>query len=285
MQKTWNILYRGDLSSCNYSCDYCPFAKTKNTKEELEIDAGQVRKFQNWISGRKERIGILFTPWGEALIRKYYQQTMTQLSHMKHVYRVAMQTNLSCHLEWMHEVNKDTFALWTTFHPSQTSVDAFLAKCEALLNMGIRFSVGTVGLKEDLETIRLLREKLPTSVYLWVNAYKSGTDYYTQGEIKFIEFIDPLFHWNNQRHESLGKPCRAGETTFSIDGMGNVTSCHFISRKLGNIYENSIENILKPSTCVKETCSCHIGYVHMKELEQDEIYGNGLLERIPIRFH
>ena len=39
------ILYRGPLSSCNYSCNYCPFAKTKNTKAELAADTEKLNRF------------------------------------------------------------------------------------------------------------------------------------------------------------------------------------------------------------------------------------------------
>jgi hypothetical protein len=33
-----SILYRGPLSSCNYGCDYCPFAKRVETSAEREAD-------------------------------------------------------------------------------------------------------------------------------------------------------------------------------------------------------------------------------------------------------
>ncbi|MCG8474029.1 MAG: STM4011 family radical SAM protein [Cytophagales bacterium] len=225
-------------------------------------DYNQVRRFATWV-----RIGVLFTPWGETLIRRYYQEALTTLSHMPNVCRAPTQTNLSCSLDWMEETEKNTFSLWTTFHPSQTAADAFLEKCEALLNMGIRFSVGAVGLKEDLEIIREMRNKLPNSVYLWINAFKRKADYYTDAEERFITEIDPYFHWNNQAHPSFGKDCRAGHTTFSVDGKGAIASCHFIKNKLANLYQPDFEQALIPRTCTNTSCKCHIGYVHMPELK------------------
>ena len=284
MEKTWNILYRASLLSCNYACVYCPFAKTKNTSDELLKDAQQLKDFKQWVKVQNKRIGMLFTPWGEALIHKYYQDGLIELSHMPNVYRIAIQTNLSCNLDWMNGVNKDSFALWTTFHPSQTSLDQFVAKCERLQEMNIRFSVGTVGIKEDIEVIGELRSRLSQSIYLWVNAYKREDNYYTESEISSIQAIDPYFHWNNQWHPSLDKPCRAGHTSFAVDGDGNMTSCHFIKEKIGNIYQENFEQALKPRTCVNDTCKCHIGYVHLDELKQDLIYGDGILERIPLEF-
>lgn len=280
----WNILYRGSLSSCNYSCTYCPFAKTKNTKAELSQDAKELKCFQKWVESRKEEIGILITPWGEGLIRSYYQQMMKELSHAKNVYRIAIQTNLSCSLDWMNEVNKNTFALWTTFHPTQISVENFLEKCQKLDEMNIRYSVGFVGFKEDFEVLAQLKKGLKQGVYLWINANKKEANYYSEEDITFLESIDPLFRWNLKYHLSLGKACKAGDTTFSVDGTGNITRCHFIKQKIGNIYEENFEKKLKPQLCINQTCGCHIGYVHMNEHQLDKVYGDGILERIPLKF-
>jgi sulfatase maturation enzyme AslB (radical SAM superfamily) len=46
------ILYRGSLISCNYGCEYCPFAKRQQTAAELATDKQQLERFVNWISDR-----------------------------------------------------------------------------------------------------------------------------------------------------------------------------------------------------------------------------------------
>ena len=281
---SWSILYRGPLSSCNYSCSYCPFAKTKNTRAELADDAERLGRFVDWVGTRQEQIGILFTPWGEGLIRKAYQQAMTQLSHLSNVRRVSIQTNLSGSLTWMKHVNKERFALWTTFHPSQISIQDFVARCQELEAMDIRYSVGFVALKEDLPYLEQLREQLPTHRYLWANAYKRVEHYYTPEEIKQIEQIDPLFSYNNQYHPSLGAACQAGHTAFTIDGAGDVRRCHFIGDVLGNIYQEDIKTVLQPRTCTNASCGCYIGYVHLDKLKLYDTYQQGVLERIPPPF-
>src|SRR6185436_20891640 len=85
VRRSWSILYRGPLTSCNYECGYCPFAKTRNTREELQEDARQLRRFTEWVGGRREEIGILFTPWGEALPHEAYQNALCDLSHLPNV--------------------------------------------------------------------------------------------------------------------------------------------------------------------------------------------------------
>jgi hypothetical protein len=281
----YQILYRGSLSSCNYACGYCPFAKTTNTTAELRQDEKQLDRFVDWIETQATHpFGLLFTPWGEALIHPYYQRAMTRLSHLPHVQRVAIQTNLSGRLDWIPNSNKRTLALWATYHPSQGPLDEFLGQCQLLDGEGVRYSVGIVGLRENFAAMEELRSRLSPKVYLWVNAYKDIPGYYSVEDVARITQVDPLFGLNNQFHASAGQPCRAGETSFSIDGDGNVYRCHFIKSRLGNLYQDEFPQFLQPRVCTKSSCGCYIGYIHLKPLELETKYGEGLLERIPISY-
>lgn len=279
--KRWNILYRGPLSSCNYTCDYCPFAKTRNTREELADDARRLERFVDWVGGRKEEIGVLFTPWGEALIRRHYQEAFVRLGHMENVYRVAAQTNLSGRLGWLERCDLDTVALWTTYHPTQTSFERFLARCRTLDDLGARYSVGVVGFKDAWPDVVRMREELRDDVYLWINAYKRDPDYYTEADIRRFESIDPLFRFNTRYHDSRGAPCRAGATSFTVDGEGDVRRCHFIETPIANLWDSDLEDALFDRPCTNERCGCHIGYVHMERLGLYDVFGDGVLERIP----
>jgi hypothetical protein len=283
MKTSWSILYRGPLSSCNYACEYCPFAKTRNTRAELADDAERLQRFVAWVENRREEIGILFTPWGEALIHRVYQNALCKLSHLQNVRRVAIQTNLSCALEWVAGANPDKLALWCTFHPGEIALDRFLHQCHTLDACGVQYSVGIVGTKEALVFLEPLRGGLRPDVYLWVNAFKRNPEYYTAGEISRLTQIDPLFPVNNQRHPSLGRACRTGQSVFSVDGNGDMRRCHFVKDIIGNIYEPDFETALRPRVCPAETCGCHIGYVHLENLGLDAVFGDGLLERIPHR--
>jgi MoaA/NifB/PqqE/SkfB family radical SAM enzyme len=280
---TWNILYRGPLSSCNYGCSYCPFAKTSNTREELLRDEAALGRFADWAARQDHRIGILITPWGEAFVHRAYRETMVRLSRLPHVHRVAIQTNLSSVPTGLDDANRASLALWTTFHPTQTSIDSFLHRCGHLDALGIRYSVGVVGLREHFDAITELRQRLPPHVYLWINAYKRVTGYYLPEEIHRLLAIDPHFHFNLHRYPSAGTPCRAGHTSFTVDGDGNIRRCHFIDRILGNIHTDDVPALLRPTACTAATCGCHIGYVHRPDLPLYELFGDGLLERIPHR--
>ena len=277
-----SILYRGPLSSCNYGCDYCPFAKREESYAELDLDREALRRFLDWARRQHEhRLGLLFTPWGEALIRHWYQDALSELTQMAHVRRAAIQTNLSCSLQWIDHCDTQTLALWCTYHPSEVSRADFVSRCQELLRRGVRFSVGIVGLKENLNEAKALRAELPSAVYVWVNAFKRTEHYYTEEEFAQFESIDPLFAINAKNHPSLGKSCRAGASVVSVDGMGTIRRCHFIKDVIGNIHDENWESCLRERTCSNATCGCHIGYVHLDALRLYETYGSGVLERIP----
>ncbi len=279
------ILYRGPLASCNYACTYCPFAKRTETPAELAHDRHGLERFVNWVGSRTgDSIGVLFTPWGEALVRKWYQSALAHLTQLPYVWKAAIQTNLSCHLDWVEACNKAKLALWCTFHPSETTRERFLAKCQELLHRGVRFSVGVVGLKEHFTEIEALRRELPSEVYLWVNAYKRTRDYYTPEMIVDLTRIDPLFPLNNTIHASRGHTCRAGANVIAVDGEGTIYRCHFIKEPIGNIYNPNFTDSLHERPCSNDTCSCHIGYVHLDRLNLYETFGDGVLERIPRGF-
>src|SRR5262249_11942356 len=143
------------------------------TAEELAKDRRALERFVDWVASHPEhKIGILFTPWGEALIRRWYQRALVRLTNLAHVRRAAIQTNLSCSLDWSAACDKERLALWVTYHPTEIDRARFVEKCRELHRRGVRFSVGAVGLKEHASDIEALRRELPPDVYLWINAYK-----------------------------------------------------------------------------------------------------------------
>jgi hypothetical protein len=245
-------------------------------------DRSCLERFVGWVGARtSDTIGVLFTPWGEALVRKWYQDALAALTHLPHVTRAAIQTNISCKLDWVEECDKTKLALWCTFHPSETTRERFLAKCSEMIARGVRFSVGVVGLKEHFSEIEALRCELPSDVYLWVNAFKREPDYYPSEAIDALTRVDPLFPVNNTYHSSRGESCRAGLSVISVDGDGTVRRCHFIKEPIGNIYAENFDECLRERVCTNDTCGCHIGYVHLDRLKLYETFGSGVLERVP----
>ncbi|MFI6130571.1 STM4011 family radical SAM protein [Micromonospora sp. NPDC051141] len=277
---TLSILYRGPLASCNYDCPYCPFAKRQDPPELLRADRAALARFTGWVAATTDvRLSVLFTPWGEALTRRWYRDAMVSLSHLPHVDRVVVQTNLAARVDWLADADPGSAALWTTYHPGQVERARFLARCARLTELGIRYSVGVVGLPEHLDEARALRAALPPAIYLWVNAAE-GRRYDAEEEAAWTA-LDPHFGFSVRPHLSLGRPCHAGETAVSVLGDGTVRRCHFIPTPIGNLYDGSWRAALKPRGCDTAVCDCHIGYVHLKPLGLREVFAGGVLERIP----
>ena len=279
MTNPLTVLWRGSLESCNYGCPYCPFAKTTDNRAALAADRAALERFEAWAIARPDPVSILVTPWGEALIRRYYREAIVRLSHAPNIPTIAIQTNLSCSVRWVEECDLDAAAFWTTYHPGETDRSGFVAKIHALEEMGARYSVGVVGLKEHFDEIEALREILPDAAYLWVNAYKREPAYYSAADHAFLESVDPLFSLNARVFETKGRACAAGSTMISVKADGTARRCHFLPTPIGNIYDPDFEAALRPRPCPAESCRCHIGYSHLPDLGLEELFGTGFLER------
>ncbi|MDO6525596.1 STM4011 family radical SAM protein [Motilimonas sp. 1_MG-2023] len=281
-----DITYRGPLASCNYDCDYCPFAKTFDDAATRAKDKLAIERFVAWVSSRqaKDSFRLLFTPWGEALVRSWYRQALVTLSHLEHVEKVVIQTNMSVAIDWLKQANLNKLALWITYHPSEISLADFVMKTQQLDRLGVSYSVGIVGTKENIPKAKALREQLHPEVYLWVNAFKDQLDYYLPDERDFYAQLDPWFHLNQQNYPSLNRECRASVTSLSMDGEGYIQPCHFVKQSLGNVYQQELHSLLNQHyLCPNQSCDCYIGYRHLPHLKLEKVYGDGLLERIPIK--
>jgi hypothetical protein len=279
---TLSLLYRGSLSSCNYACGYCPFAKKGDDRTTLEADRHALARFVSWASTwTKDTLGIFFTPWGEALVRSWYRDAIAELSKQAHVERVAIQTNLSAPLAFLDRCDVSRVALWCTYHPTEVALERFVSRCLDVVRRRVRFSVGVVGLREHLEAIEALRSALPPEIYLWVNAARQVRPRYSPDEIARLQMVDPHFRLSVAPPPSRGAPCRTGKSVLSVDGSGDLRRCHFVERVIGNLYVGGWEDDLEARPCPRPACTCHIGYVHRDDLGLYETFAGGVLERIP----
>lgn len=278
-----SLLYRGPVTSCDFDCSYCPFAHAADPSEVIAADRIGVERVVSWAENHPEaELGIFFTPRGEALLHAHYRDAIVRLSRCTSVRRVVVQTNLSVDLEWLGLAHGPRVALWCSYHPDAISRERFLHQRVVLAGLGIRHSVGMVGLREHLDEIEVMRRALPESVYLWVNAYRRGTGYTTPLERARIEAVDPLFRYSMERQPSLGRACATGEGVVSVDHLGAVRRCHFVDALIGNLEDPDLVQRLVPRPCPNEQCRCHIGYVHLNSLRLGEAFGDGVLERVPV---
>ncbi|HEX5443983.1 MAG TPA: STM4011 family radical SAM protein [Pirellulales bacterium] len=278
-----SVLYRGSLVSCNYACGYCPFAKHVETSAQLTHDRQALRQFTDWL-GRQamHRWRVLFTPYGEALVRPWYRHAVVALTHHAHLKSVAVQTNLSCSLDWVADCRADRLTFWATYHPTETNRERFLRQVRRLRSLRISVSVGMVGVPGSLEEIRVMRGRLPEDVYLWINAQQPRTRPYTAQEEAAFQAIDPQFLFTARRQPSLGKLCASGEVIFTVDGRGDMRRCHFIDEVIGNIHDCRWEEALRPRRCPRRFCDCFLGKAQLRRDALAGYFGQTVLERLPI---
>lgn len=278
-----SVLYRGPLTSCNYGCTYCPFAKRTESDARLAQDLSALQSFVAWLCEQSaHRWQILFTPWGEALVRAWYRDALTRLTHVEHIEIVAAQTNLSCSLDWLDECRPDKLALWATFHPTEVERSRFVRKVLQVRERGVRLSVGMVGTPESFAEIAALRGDLPPDIYLWVNAQQPRSRPYSLDEIELLTSIDPHFRLTSRPQQTLGRPCHTGESSFTVDGDGHIRRCHFVDEIIGNIHDPNWCSALAPRVCPNRSCHCFLGLSQFEPLQLGRVFGHNLLARIPI---
>ncbi len=278
-----SVLYRGPLSSCNYACNYCPFSKRKESATQLLRDRLSLAQFTNWLAQQSQHTWhLLFTPWGEALVRRWYREAITILSHVPHIDSISIQTNLSCDLAWLSKCKAERVTLWATFHPTETSIGRFVRKVVQVRDQGIRICAGAVGVPNHLPLITELRSQLPPEVYLWINAQQPRPRPYTPSELDQIHSIDPHFSLTARRVASFGKLCPTGEDSFTVDGSGNMRRCHFVDQIIGNCYEKDWEQSLQSRPCSNRFCDCYLGLSQLLRNELKTTFGPSTFERVPI---
>lgn len=280
-----SVLYRGPLTSCNYGCNYCPFAKRTESAAQLERDRRGLERFVERIRQLNDdtphRWQLMLTPWGEALVRAWYRHAVAQLTHLPQVDSVCVQTNLSTSPEWIDECRRDRLTLWATYHPTEADRNRFVDYVRRLRRQGVRLSVGMVGVTEFIDEIRRMRRLLPDDVYLWINAQQPRPRPYTIEETAFFASVDPLFSMTSRRLRSRGELCRAGETSFTVDGEGQMRRCHFVDEVIGRFDDETWESAIRARRCPQAYCDCYLGKSQLKADEYESAFGMRVFERIP----
>lgn len=281
----YTLYYRNYIKSCNYNCVYCPFQKIKISKAKIKKDKKYLNKFVEYIKNSCESFNIFLAPKGEILNFDYYQEAISELSHVSNIGEVVVQSNLSGDLEWLENVNRDKLILWTTYHPTEVDISDYLSQINSLIEYNIRFTVGIVGVKGNFTKIEEMNNSLDrfgeNRPYLWINAYKDRRNYYTGKDVEFLNKIDRLFELNLKDYKSKNLKCKTGEIVFFVEWNGSIHRCWQDKKKLGNLYNTSLDIVSSSVTCTKDICSCYIGYSNIEDLRLDKIYKESLLGRIP----
>jgi|LSQX01.2.fsa_nt_gb hydroxymethylpyrimidine pyrophosphatase-like HAD family hydrolase/MoaA/NifB/PqqE/SkfB family radical SAM enzyme len=281
-----NICFRGSLSSCNYSCSYCSFAKRGPRKTELMKDKACLSRFCDFIDTTSftNQISIFLTPHGEGLIHPHYVEAIARLALSPKCRYISCQTNLSFDSDAFiksliaAKVDLSKVKLWATCHPGMISIDEFVSKVNQL-KASIDLCVGIVAIPEELHNVFELRKRLPKDIYMWINAMKRAKTKYTDSQIKTLIQADPLFPNELQKFRVQPGCCHAGTDSVYINANGDVFPCHINKNRLFNIYRNS--SPVLPFQCDKRFCDCYLAYSHRTDSNLERIFGDYTPVRIP----
>lgn len=290
------IQYRGSLKSCNYGCSYCPFAKRPSSPTELLKDREDWMRFVRHLETQSERLetfsgqtdtfsepygAVMVVPYGEALIHDYYWEGLARLSRMGTMEAVGAQTNLSFDIERQLTIfkesggRKEKLRVWATFHPEMTTVPLFSEQCRELLSAGIRVCAGAVGVPENLETLRRLKEALPGGCCLWINRMDGLNRRYTEEERQAFLRIDPWFY--RELHVKKAMPEQCPGRLF-VESDGRMRRCTISAPPEGNWYDTGGTETLP---CRKKACTCYLAYGGRMDCEERTAFGRWPLFRIP----
>jgi MoaA/NifB/PqqE/SkfB family radical SAM enzyme len=125
-----------------------------------------------------------------------------------------------------------------------------------------------------------MRRRLPSDVYLWLNAQQPRRRPYSDDEIARFSEIDPMFRKTFQREPSRDRSCRAGETSFTVDGNGDMRRCHFVDEVIGNVFASDWRSALEQRKCPRQFCNCFLGKAQLLAADLTSYFGDQLLERI-----
>ena len=286
----FTVLYRGPLRICNFHCDYCPFVSEfldSDNIPHIQQDKEYLKDFVKWIESQPlnddDSISLFFAPAGEILIFEHYIQAIDRLKNLRGVDEIVIQTNCSFKLEIIEKFTPK-LKLWITFHPEKMELSEFIEKLTFFDEKGVQYSVGMVGTKEHLPIIQQLRQQLNPNVYLWVNAMKSSSHYYSEDDISQILEIDPYFRYELDSICMRGKLCNTGYSVFLIDS-GKIRRCILDKTILGTIEEHNLKDFTRPLPCMYNSeCNCYISYSHNGQTAIDKNFSSGKLARIPYGF-
>ena len=229
-------------------------------------DRQALAKFVETVTVTEHPVSVMFTPYGEAMIHKDYQQALATLSSLPQITSVGIQTNLSFKVaEFIERICKhggqgNKIRLWCSYHPEMVSQRRFISQCQQLQEAGITFCVGAVAATDPahIACLQSLRSSLPVDCYLWLNRMDGLKRPYTPAEIAIFTAIDPEFTHELTSYPASLSQCRAGLDSVLITADGSSYACHLSKGRMGNLYHN------KPwqRICQSRHCRCYVAYVH-----------------------
>lgn len=276
------IYYRGGIDFCNYACSYCPFAKKPASWLRVVQEQTNLDKLYRQIQASQDRVDLMITPYGEALVHPAYQDFICRISKLDQVNKVGIQTNLSLNIDrWLqvcqsHRADPSKMMVWATYHGDFADLAAFAGKVNNL-STALHISAGMVATLKNIDQIKELRRQLWPQVYLWLNPMAQIKHQFQAKDIRDLSQIDPMFAYEFY-------PYRHRETHASRPAFQTCTSYQniYISRgRQSNRCFFKDKQAIAGDCHDHRQCDCYLGYSNFRDSKLSHFFGQNQMFRIP----
>lgn len=261
---------------CNYSCEYC--AQQHNRKQIYRGSPGHWadnRPWQEWYGAFERHFGAYDTTFhitgGEPLLdRKNMLSLLVALTSAPWVKVVGFDTNGTFASDWPG-VDLAKVELQLSFHPTQTTEDAYFGRLNALLAAGWRvlYTAFVVHPGQFADLRRFAQRSMSAGIPVHVMPLDFDIRTYSAAEQKEFQLYIPAVDVYQMGDRTRGESCRYPTLAYEIDPNGKaIVPCH---RTYGMAYHGDLFAELPPlkshNICPKTTCTCEERYTHIDRLQ------------------
>ena len=281
---------------CNYACRYCPQDHGRDTKYgENAAHAFDNQPIEIWLDAFarhfSERNLVMTITGGEPMLdRRSMPVLLKKLTSCENVRIIRIDTNASWNPKFYSEVDKSKIRLMCTFHPGQTSEEAFAASIERLQHSG--FVIGMINYVMTRESIpeyerqqrRFVRLGIPVNPNpLW----DSNGQYASEDLDLMREYLpsDFDYEFRTQQRSPKGQRCRFPAIAYELNPWGMIwVGCHYNHR--GSFFAKQLPRRFRRSAvCPHASCVCLDKYSFVSDSDRNtntntlDAYGRLLLEK------
>jgi acyl-CoA thioesterase-1 len=250
--------FNGRYAHCNYTCPYCYVATSVNKGMHF------MHTMEKWEAAFNKHFGdrhtVFYFSYGEPMIAKNFYEVLDMVA-ANPKWEAKVTTNLSLPLDRLLETRlakEGRLNINASFHPTQVSVEEFIANCDHVRAAGIEPSVVYVMYPPQIDDLEekympALREK---GYVVHIRAFRGlygGKKYpgaYTKEQWnKTAKYMDDA----NLRYQlceisGLGRLSIIGMNHILVDNYGKIEMCdsYVGDRSYGNVLDDTITLDLEP---------------------------------------
>lgn len=251
--------YNGRYAHCNYACPYCYVATSVNKGMHFQFDLATWEKAFERHFGNRET--IFYFSYGEPLMGGNLFYEILEMIGRHQNWEVRMTSNVSVNLDRLLHTElarSKRLHINASFHPTQTSVERFIEKCDEIRRAGIEPSIVYVMYPEQIDDFE--RQYLPlfraNGYRVHIRAFRGlykGRKYpqaYNERQWeKTAKYMDTgNFRYQLHAVNGLGRVSFLGMSHILVDNCGKIEMCdsYVGDRHYGNVFDESIHLDIAP---------------------------------------